>query len=427
MNKLNYYSHSGHCYPELLEKKDGKVIAQFKSTLWKSDYQNINENFLSTLKEPLKDGIKVLLLARITFDAVHGLSLHILDIDPAYTLGDLEREKQESIQRLKSEGIFKQNKLRTLPLLPQRIAIISVEASKGYADFLKVLDSNAWHYKFFHMLFPSLLQGEKAIDSIIAQLKRIEKVKSHFDVVALIRGGGGDVGLSCYNDYELAKAIAVFPLPVITGIGHATNETVVEMISFSNAITPTKIAEFLIQQFHNFSVPVQKGQEKIIDKSRRLLQEEQVKLVSEVKLFRSVTENILNQNKSEIKSGIQTIQQHTLFLFRNQNVLQSQLHIQLSKATKTLLLDHDETLHQHQIKIRDYANTYFKHERKELGNIEKNVRNMSPENVLKRGYSITLFDGKSIKNGQQLKHGDTIKTILLEGQIESTITNIQQD
>ena len=126
-------------------------------------------------------------------------------------------------------------------------------------------------YKFFHLLFPSLLQGDNVVQSISAQLKRIRKVKHHFDVVAIIRGGGGDVGLSCYNDYRLAKEIALFPLPVITGIGHATNETVVEMISFSNAITPTKLAEYLLQTFHNFSVPVQEAERKLVDKSRRLL------------------------------------------------------------------------------------------------------------------------------------------------------------
>ena len=160
--------------------------------------------------------------------------------------------------------------------MPQRIAIISVETSKGYADFIKVIETNSWNYKFFHLLFPSLLQGDKAVEDIINQLRRIEKVKEHFDVVAIIRGGGGDVGLSCYNNYKLAKEIALFPIPVITGIGHSTNETVTEMISFSNAITPTKLAEYLIQMFHNFLVPVQEAENTVIDRSRRLLSEESV-------------------------------------------------------------------------------------------------------------------------------------------------------
>jgi exodeoxyribonuclease VII large subunit len=258
MNKLNNYSYSGHCYPDLVEKKDGRVIAQMKSNLWKNDFNRINNNFLTVLKEPIKDGIKILFCATITFDPSHGLSLRIIDIDPAYSLGELEREKQETIAKLNREGIFRNNRRLTLPLLPQRIAIISVETSKGYADFLKVIGNNPWGYKFFYFLFPALLQGEKSINSILHQLGRIGKVTKHFDVVAIIRGGGGDVGLSSYNNYELAKEIALFPIPVITGIGHSTNETVAEMVSFSNAITPTELADLLIQKFHNFSVPLKK-------------------------------------------------------------------------------------------------------------------------------------------------------------------------
>lgn len=381
MNKLNYYSHSGHCYPELVEKQEGKVIAQIKSILWKDDYLVINDNFLKVLNEPLKDNIKILFLAKISFDPVYGLSLRIVDIDPAFTLGDLEREKQETIHKMKEEGIFLKNKTLPLPLLPQRIAIISVETSKGYADFLKVLDTNGWNYKFFHLLFPSLLQGEKAVSSIINQLRRIKTVRDHFDVVAIIRGGGGDVGLSCYNNYELAREIALFPIPVITGIGHATNETVAEMISFSNAITPTKIAEYLIQKFHNFSVPVQKAEESIIDKSRRIINDEKATFQSEVKLFRSVTENILLENRSRIKEQTRTIRQQTVFFIKN--------------------------------------------EKAELKSIEKNVANMSPLNVMKRGFSITLKDGKPVRNAGQVKAGDTIETIVYKGSIHSIVKAAQ--
>src|SRR5688500_156033 len=144
MNKINYYPHSGHCYPDLVEKKDGKVIAQLRSTLWKEDYLRINNSFLKVVKTPLRDGIKMLFCARIMFDPSHGLSLRIIDIDPAFALGELEREKQETIEELQKEGIFGKNKTLPLPLLPKRIAIISVQTSKGYADFIKVIGHNPW-------------------------------------------------------------------------------------------------------------------------------------------------------------------------------------------------------------------------------------------------------------------------------------------
>jgi exodeoxyribonuclease VII large subunit len=377
MNKLNYYPQSGHCYPELVEKESGKVIAQVKCTLWKDDYTSINNNFLNILREPLKDGIKILFLATISFDPVHGLSVRIIDIDPGYTLGDLEAEKQESISRLHDEGIYSNNKNLSLPLLPKRIAVISVESSKGYQDFLNILKPNPWGYHFSTVLFPSLLKGEKAVETIMLQLQKIKKVLHHFDAVAIIRGGGGDIGLSCYNNYLLAREIALFPIPVLTGIGHSTNETVAEMISYRNAITPTKLAEQLIQVFHNFSVPVQRAHEMIKTMTRSLISEEKAKFRSEIKLFRSVTGNILmsgNNNVDKLKN--------------------------------------------------EFFNSAFLHMKKEgviISNIEKNTKNMDPVNVLKRGYSITRFNGKSIKNSGEVKAGENIETILFEGNIISTV------
>lgn len=403
MNKLNYYNQSGHCFPEMVEKKDGKVIAQMRCSLWKNDYININNAFLRILKEPLKDGIKILFLAQITFDPTYGLSLHILDIDPGYTLGDLEKEKAETIQKLKSEGIYDQNKTLKLPLLPQRIAIISVESSKGYADFMDVIKTNPWNYKFFHLLFPSLLQGEKAVDGIVSQLRRIQKVKEHFDVVVIIRGGGGDIGLSCYNNYQLAREIALFPLPVLTGIGHSTNETVAEMISFSNAITPSKLAEYLIQAFHNFAVPVQKAKEKITEKALRLISQEHEKLISEMKLFSAVTKRFLQEDYSRLKSFKTSLHLHAGIAVQKQKVNIGQWSAKLSERSNSLL----------------------KEAKNELYYLEKNVNNMNPRNVLKRGYSITKINGKTITNLNQISEGDTINTLLFEGTIISTVKATQ--
>ncbi|HEX9980196.1 MAG TPA: exodeoxyribonuclease VII large subunit [Flavobacterium sp.] len=423
MNKLNYYSHSGHCYPELVEKQHGKVIAQIKSNLWRDDYTNINAKFLKTLKEPLKDGIKILLLARIGFDPSHGLSLQILDIDPGYTLGDLEKEKQDTIARLHSAGIFDNNKHTRLPLLPQRIAIISVETSKGYADFLKVIEENPWHYKFFHFLFPSLLQGEKAVPGIMAQLKRIEKVLHHFDVVAIIRGGGGDVGLSCYNNFELSKAIAMFPIPVITGIGHATNETVSEMVSFQNAITPTKIAEFLIQQFHNFAVPVDQAKELIIDKSKRLLLEENNRLQSEVKLFRSATGNLILKNRTEIEREKRTIQQRLQFLFRNSSDYLNFIKDRIYRSATTSISHKTIVLTQLKDKLTVHSDLMLRRDLSALENFERNVHHLDPVNVLKRGFSITLHNGKAVKDPSEVGQGEQIETKVYNGTITSVVQN----
>lgn len=443
MNKLNFYKHSGHCYPELVEKSEGKVIALMKAHLWKNDYNRVNTKFQDTLHEPLKDGIKILFQAKITFNPEHGLALWITDIDPSYTLGDLEREKQETINRLKAEGIHDKNKKLKLPALPQRIAIISVETSKGYVDFLKVIDNNSWKYKYFHMLFPALLQGDNAVQSICNQLHRIKKVQNHFDVVAIIRGGGGDVGLSCYNNYNLVKEIANFPIPVLTGIGHATNETVSEMVSFTNQITPTKLGEYLLQKFHNFSVPVQDAEKKLIDKSKRLLSEKMTKFNSEVKLFRSVTENILSLNRNEVRSCLKSVQQNSNFILKNEQDYIHTIKINIIKNINLVYIQHKQDLmhfgtlikkdsisHLNKFKLLtlqlnsnliSQCSLKFKSSLIEINSIEKSIKNMSPQNVLKRGYSITLINGKTIKNIDQVKTGDTLQSSVFEGQIISIV------
>jgi len=448
MNKLNYYKHSGHCYPELVEKKEGRVIAQIRANLWRDDYSRINQNFLQLLKEPLKDGIKILFRAKVSFDPVHGLALWIMDIDPAFTLGDLEAEKLETIHRLQQEGIYNRNKRHALPLLPQRIAIISVETSKGLADFLKVINGNDWNYRFFHLLFPSLLQGDHAAPAIISQLRRIRKVKDHFDVVAIIRGGGGDIGLTCYNNYELAKAIALFPIPVITGIGHATNETVAEMISFSNAITPTKLAEYLIQQFHNFSVPVQEAERRITELARRKVISEKDRFEGVLRSFRHLTENNIRLHYGEIRNLSGSLRQQVKFRMKYENeslqvtkraivksagnlCLQAgtaidNFAVHIRKDSKKQLGHHSAVVSQLRQKLDVHSRLAVKEKILELKNVEKNINNMNPVNVLKRGYSITLRNGKVIRSGEEVNPGDIIHTTVFDGSITSIVQQSTQ-
>lgn len=250
--KLNHYAHSGHAYPDLVEKQDNKIVAQIRALIWKDDFDRINSKFLNTTKEPIKDGITVLIYCRVQFDALYGLSLRIIDIDPLFTLGELEKERLDTIRKIKEEGIWDKNKKLALPLLPQRLAIISVETSKGYSDFMNIIHQDKQPYKLFTMLFPSLLQGDNAVESLLIALDAIETVKDHFDAVLIIRGGGGDIGLACYNNYELVKRIATYPLPILTGIGHSTNETVSEMVSNKTAITPTELADIILKRFVSF-------------------------------------------------------------------------------------------------------------------------------------------------------------------------------
>jgi len=300
IHKLNYYPHSGHCYPDLVEKRDDKIVAEMRGLLWSGNYRRINMAFQRLTGEPLRDGLKVLCSVEVIFDPKRGIALLIHDIDPSFTLGDLEKEKQQTIQRLKQEGYFDCNLRLPLPLLPKRIAIISALTSRGYADFMNVLQQRSNQYQIICKLFPAWLQGEKAVASIISQLRHIRRYKDVFDVVAIIRGGGGETGLAAFNEYLLAKEVATFPLPVLTGIGHATNQTVTEMVACVNCITPTKLAEFLIERFDAFADILHKAEDTLVRFTRTQMHMHNEQLLRTGRQLKVYVSHDLMQHRQQI-------------------------------------------------------------------------------------------------------------------------------
>lgn len=277
IHKLNKYP-SGHAFPELVEKEEGKIVAQMNGSIWKQNLQRIEKIFVDQVQEPLKDGIQVLMLVKVSFNPTFGLSLQIQDIDPAFTLGQLQKEKDITLKKLKAEGLLQTNQLLPYPLIAKRIAIISAATSKGLSDFYQVLDQNSFGYTFHTQLYEAYVQGDIAVDSILSALEQIEKHKSQFDVVVIVRGGGAEVGLTCYNNYELCKAIATFPLPIITGIGHSTNLTVAELIAYSSAITPTQLAEMLIAQFRDFELRIERLSQAVVKNAQLQIQRNREKI-----------------------------------------------------------------------------------------------------------------------------------------------------
>jgi len=378
MNKLNRYTHSGHCYPELVEKKDGKIVAEMRSILWKTDYERINRQFIELLNEPLRDGITILFQAGISYDPMYGFSLKIVDIDPTFVLGELEKEKIASIKKLHEEGIFSANKRLPFPTIPKRLALISVETSKGLSDFFKIINGNPWGYRFENTLFPALLQGDKSVPSIIKQLAVIAEKQDEFDAVAIVRGGGGEVGLSSYNNYLLAKAIAIFPIPVLTGIGHSTNETVSEMVAYKNAITPSELADFLIQKFHNFAIPVDDAQRRMIAACQLIFKQEHQQLQQYSQQISWSSKSFLQIKKNKIDNTLKDLQ-----LFCKQQ---------------------------------------FKEQQTNLVNASRLINIASPKQLLKRGFSITRFEGKAIIDPANLPENTSIETELYQGTLYSTLT-----
>jgi len=379
MNKLNHYKHSGHCYPELVEKKDGKIVAEIRSILWRNDFERISQQFINLLNEPLREGITILFQAGISYDPLHGLSLRIVDIDSTFVLGELEKEKKESIKRLQEEGLFDANKRLPFPLIPKRLAIISVETSKGLSDFYKIIRNNPWGYYFETTLYPALLQGDKSIPSIIKQLAVIAERIEGYDAVAIIRGGGGEVGLSSYNNYNLAKAIAIFPIPVLTGIGHSTNETVSEMVSYKNAITPSELADFLIQKYHNFAIPLDQAQERL----------------------RTTAKNKFSQENEKLQLFAQQMSWNSKALLKNES---HSIQILIQRLN----------LFSHHLLKEQYAS---------LAHLSRMVKMADPTLLLKRGFSITYLNGRALTHTAQVQEGDQIETTFFEGRITSKVTS----
>jgi exodeoxyribonuclease VII large subunit len=317
--------------------------------------------------------------------------------------------------------LFYANKQVKIAVLPQRIAIISVETSKGYADFRKVINENPFGYKFFHMLFPALLQGDKAAITIVAQLEMIRKIRSHFDVVAIIRGGGGDVGLSCYNEYVLAKAVACFPIPVITGIGHSTNETVTEMVAHKNAITPTELADYLIQKFHNFAVPVQEAEKILHNSAQQILMPVKQAFRNTLKdFFIAVSHNAMSRNQ-ELISSSRMLSSNVKHFLAGDNARLNSRRQELRIHSLNLLQFSAREIPILQRLLTQASTGILQQHNHNIDYHENSVRMLDPVNVLKRGYSITFSEGKLIKSIAQVKENDLIETHLADGTIKSKV------
>ena len=372
--KLNQ---KGHCYLDLVEKEGNAAIAQIKANIWAYEYRSISNRFQKATNEPLRQGMKILFLASILFHEVYGLSLNIKDIDPTYTLGEMARKKKEVIERLKKEGLIDRNKALELPLVPQRIAVISSPTAAGYQDFFNHLDNNTYGYGFVHTLFPALMQGQEAEGSIIKALSAVRKQKSAFDLVVIIRGGGSVIDLNCFDGYPLAAEVAGFPLPVITGIGHEKDDTVVDIAAHTKMKTPTAVAEFLISGMRSFEENILGLESRIVTSVEQLLRDERQALTS------------FAQRLSLVPIRLTTVHRNRLLILQRdmQGALQQRMQ----------------------------------NEQNRISRAEQAVRHLDPAHVLRRGYSITRFKGKILRDASLLKNGMLIETQLQNGTVTSIV------
>jgi len=386
---------SGHCYLELIEKEpEGSgLLAKARATIWASAYRMIKPYFESVAQTQLTAGLRVMIRAQAEFHELFGFSLNISDIEPAYTLGDMARQKQEVIRRLKAEGVFEMNCQLSLAEIPARIAVVSSKTAAGLGDFLHQLHNNAFGYRFQTDVFPAVMQGSEAEASVISALETIAESTAAYDAVLLLRGGGAVSELSCFDSYLLNFYVCQFPLPVITGIGHERDETVADLVAHTSLKTPTAVAEFLIARF------------RLADESINQLSAALTNLVAKrVQQEKDMLGRYLLRFRPAVRER----------LIRNKNSMDRLAHA-LSKSAEQLLLK--ETARSEKRRQRlEVAVRQLLQERKHIhDSLEKKISYLDPFVILKRGYSITYLNGRVLKQSAALNRGTTIETRLADG------------
>ena len=419
---------SGHCYLELVEKdnKTEQPKAKARGTIWARNYRMIKPFFEMTAGRKLTSGIKILVQCTVNYHPIYGFSLNIVDIDPTFTIGDIEMQRQQTINKLISEGVMDMNKQIAIPMLPKRIAVISSPTAAGFEDFTSQLENNPYGYAFSIKLFNAIMQGDKAEESIIQALDRIHSSIESWDVVAIIRGGGSQIDLGCFDSYNIANNIAQFPIPIITGIGHEKDVSIADMVANIKQKTPTAVAEFLVTQFVNAENWLEEANDDFVDAVNQRIKTG-VDMLSRIgnRLVPLVIKT--TQTASGKLQRVLHIGQDVSF----KNIIQKNIVLQknIAKiATQSIIIKNRElaSLDQHQKMLESKIKYKLTNEHNNLIYTEKNIAAIDPINVLKRGYSITTHNGKLVKSANELTSGHTVETILSSGKFTSIIDKIKE-
>ena len=373
---------TGHCYLEFIQKdpRSNNLIAKARGTIWANVYRLLKPYFEESTGQAFVSGIKVLVQVTVSFHELYGYSLTVQDIDPTYTLGDMARRRREILKQLEEEGVLTLNKELEMPVLPQRIAVVSSPTAAGYGDFCHQLKNNSRGFFFHTDLFPALMQGDRVEESVLSALDAILNRQEDFDAVVIIRGGGATSDLSGFDTYLLAAACAQFPLPIITGIGHERDDTVLDSVAHTRVKTPTAAAEYLINCMDLAADELEVLISQLHESVRSRLTEEHRKLIS----YRNRIPSAVVRRVSDAKLALLTTRKD------------------ISLAVQTLL-----SRQRHRLEL-----------------LQQRLADASPEKMLARGYSITLKDGKVVKNGDVLQLNDEIVTRLYQGEIVSIVTDL---
>ena len=395
-------NYSGHCYLEFVQKdpRGNNLIAKARGAIWSNVYRLLKPYFEEETGQAFVAGIKVMVKVSVEFHELYGYSLTVQDIDPTYTLGDMARRRREILKQLEEEGVLTLNKELEIPLLAQRIAVISSATAAGYGDFCNQLEHNPYGFVFYSRLFPAIMQGERVEQSVIAALDAINACRDHWDVVVIIRGGGATSDLSGFDTYELAANCAQFPLPIITGIGHERDDTVLDSVSHTRVKTPTAAAEFLINHLHDTAEVLENHASAILQAVSTRMEREKVRLAR-------IAERIPVQTRMRLN------EEH----YRQERIMK-----QLEVGWQSRLAKETHFLNMLETQLGVVSQRRLVKEQHRLQLLEQEVKAASPEHLLKRGYSITLKNGKAVTDASALQPGDELITRLAQGEIKSIVT-----
>ena len=363
---------SGHCYLDLIEKADDTdvLVAKQKATIWAFTYRMLKPYFESETGATLRAGMKVLLLCEVEFHEVYGVSLNVRDIDPAFTVGEMAVRRAEIIRRLTDDGIVDMNKQQPLAPVPQRVAVISSATAAGYGDFCDQLRNNVFGYTFYTKLFPATMQGAQTEQSVVAALDKICDFIDNFDVVVIIRGGGATSDLVAFDNYNLALHCAQFPLPIISGIGHQRDESVVDLVAHTRVKTPTAAAEFLVARINDFEKNIDEMAQNVAFSAREVVHDELLRL---------------------------------------------QQRIARLGVVQRVCVRHDAALQHLTMRLRNAAKMAISSEEKRMALVEKSIEYADPATLLQRGFTLTIKHGKIVKSVCDVAPGDIVTTHLADG------------
>ncbi len=389
----------GHCYMELIQKAEGSntPVARASAKCWRSSWAMIQPHFERVTGQTLHAGLKVRLKVYAQFHEAFGFSWIVTDIDPNFTLGDMARKRQEIIAQLKREGVFDMQRELELPLFCQRIAVISSASAAGYGDFCNQLEQSG--FVFHTELFPAIMQGEQVEQSVIAALNLIYNRVDDFDCVVIIRGGGATADMSGFDTLALAENVAQFPLPIITGIGHERDESILDMVSHTRVKTPTAAAAFLIDRLERILERINDCEERITHYAQRLIENYRLRLNSIAERIPTLFALVRTKSEARLDQLAATMG----------NILQNRMEREQTRITNLNT----------QLSVL-FAQRLLK-EQHRLELLEQRTQSLDPQLLLKRGYSITLLNGKTVRNAKQLKSGDEIETRVAEGIIKSVV------